>query len=98
LLDGGLLQPGGGTKYCGGFHADYAAALTTGKNTLYLLFCFGCHETKIIRESLPFTADLNAVDFRLTTDFNGKSFDELRALLAICRKERPERAVTPSGS
>ena len=89
LVDSGLFRPWSGLKFCGGFHADWAVAIPTGKSTLYMLFCFGCHEAKIIREGKPFAADLRTTDFQLTTDLNNKYFEELRALLAAYRKQRP---------
>lgn len=97
LLDGGLFRPWRGMKLCGGFHADYAVALTEGKSTLYVLFCFGCHEAKIIREGKPFAADLSMADFRLTTDLEAKSFAELCSLLAPYRKLRPPFTPMPAG-
>ncbi len=74
LTEAKLFQSWRGMKFCGGFHADFAVALATGKKTLYVLFCYGCHEAKIISESKSFTADISTVDFRLTTDLNPKSF------------------------
>ena len=52
---------------------------------------------KIVRKSEPFTADLRAPDFQLTTDLNDKSFAALRALLTAYRKERPAFLPAPSG-
>lgn len=92
LFDFGLLQPWRGGKFCGGFHADWAVACTTGKSTLYVLFCFGCHEGRIVREGKPFAADLREADFRATADLNGKYFEELRTLLAAYRQEHPASA------
>lgn len=97
LTEARLFQPWRGMKLCGGFHADYAVAITTGRKTLHVLFCFGCHEAKIVRESEPFTADLKTVDFRITTDLDNKLFAELRTLLAPYRKERPAFTSKPSG-
>jgi hypothetical protein len=81
LLGIGLLQPWREGKVCGGFHADFAVAVTGSQTTIYVLFCFGCHEARIIREGNPFAANLQAADFRVTTDLDAKSFEDLRTLL-----------------
>ncbi|MSU47103.1 MAG: hypothetical protein EXS42_08285 [Lacunisphaera sp.] len=65
--------------------------------TLYVFFRFGCHEAKFISETQTFAADLNTVDFRLITDLNNISLEELRSLLAAYRKERPARTIVSSG-
>lgn len=97
LVEARLFQPWRGLKLCGGFHADYAIAAVMGKRTVYVLFCFGCHEARIISEAQPFAADLHTVDFRLTTDLKPELFDAWRARLTAYRKERPVRPTFSSG-
>jgi hypothetical protein len=97
LLAAHLFQPWGGMKLCGVFHADFAVALTTGKKTLNVFFCFGCHEARILSEIQPFAGDLHANDFRLTTDLKENLFVEWRTRLLAYRKERPVHAIVPSG-
>lgn len=81
LVGSGLIQPWREAKFCGGFHADYAIAVTFPKVTMYMLFCFSCHEARLVREANPFAAELSAPDFRVTMDISDKSFEELRSLL-----------------
>lgn len=95
LVDSTLFLPWREGKLCGGFHADFAVVLTYPKNTVYVLFCLGCREARIVREGNPFAADPSMVDFRLTTDLNGKSFEELRSLLTGYRN--PDRDSAPAG-
>ena len=91
LVGAGLLQPWRGEKLCGGFHADWAIALSSDKSLLSVLICFGCHEVRLLREGKPFAADLKTVDFRVTTDLKDESFAELVSLLTAYRKERPAK-------
>lgn len=96
LIEGGLFRPWRDGKLCGGFHADYAIALTFPKVTYYVLFCFTCHEARFVREGNPFAAELQSPDFRVTMDINDKAFEDLRSLLIGYHK--PERDSGTPGS
>jgi hypothetical protein len=98
LIEDHLFQPWSGAKFCGGFHADYAAAFITGRRTFYVLFCFGSHEARILSENEPFSAGLKTVDVRLTTDLNDKSIAAVRELLEVYRKERPRPSSRPQAA
>ena len=84
-----LFQPWREGKLCAGFHADYVIAVPSAKDTIYVLFCFGCHEARIVREGSAFASDIRTADFRLTTDLNPKNFEELRSLLTGYHQETP---------
>jgi hypothetical protein len=94
LVDGGAFERHREGKMCG-FHADYALAAAFSKFTIYVLFCFGCHEGKLIREANPFAADLRTPDFQLTMDISDKSFEEVRSLLT--GYHNPGRGGGPAG-
>lgn len=89
ILGTQTLVPYRGAKLCGGFHADFSVAWIKGNVTTCALFCFGCHEARIMRTYLPLTSDLNSREFRLTTDISAEGYAELRKLLSAYRKERP---------
>ncbi len=89
LLDEGLLQPWREGKPCDGFHADYVIGVPRPKDTIYVLVCFGCQEARIVREGSPFAADPRSPDFRLTTNLNNTTFEELRSLLTGYHQEQP---------
>ncbi len=93
LLSTDLLRLWRGQKLCGSFHADFAVRFVSGKSIYCVLFCFGCHEARIMRESQTIKADIHAADFRLTTDLNPEKFEKLRTLLMKYRKERPARST-----
>ena len=94
LVMTGLFQRRREGKKCE-FHADYAIAVAFPKVTIYVLFCFGCHEAMLIREANPFAADLNVPDFHVTMDISDKTFEELRSLLT--GYHNPEREGVGSG-
>ena len=96
LFDGGVFLPWHEAKPGGGFHADFAVVLTYPKSIVYALFCFDCREARIIQEANPFATDPGVADFRVTTDLNSKSFEELRSVLTGYRDL--ERNGGPAGS
>lgn len=89
LLEGGLVKPWKGFKFCGGFHADYAVRFESEDYAYLVLFCFGCHEARISRISLDSQSNKSSKEFRLTTDLAKDGFQELKELLKKYRKERP---------
>ena len=92
LVAGGLLLPWRGAKRCGGFHADYVVTITSAKKTLHVLFCFGCHEVKIVREVQAAGNASVSTEFRLTTDVDAEQFKQWTERLDVYRKLRPGSA------
>ena len=67
------------TKFCGGFHADYALVWKTKNETrVTALVCFGCAEIRLIRGGETVTAD-----------FKPERHRELIALFKPMRRNRP---------
>ncbi|MBP6508557.1 MAG: hypothetical protein KA257_13430 [Opitutaceae bacterium] len=98
FLGSDLFRPWAGMKLCDGFHADYAVRFKSDKSIYTVLFCFNCHEARIMRESRLFQGDIRVPDFRLTTDLDSEKFGQLQTLLLKYRKERSAPLVQPSGS
>ena len=53
-----------GPKRCGGFHPDYALRWGEGRDAVYTLVCFGCHETQTLDGKRCLIADLPEPAFR----------------------------------
>jgi hypothetical protein len=81
-----LLRPWHGVKLCGGFHADFAVRFELEDDIYSILFCFGCHEARLVRAQSARSMKQTKADFRLTTDLAPELFNELRALLLKYRK------------
>lgn len=71
----------GGSKLCGGFHADYALEWRANGRVYRALVCFGCHEIKLASD-----------DVTLLCDLPGPAHEVLAAILKPYRRERPEQA------
>lgn len=84
LFAAGLFKLWRGVKFCGGFHGDYAVRYESEDHTYEVLFCFGCHEARILR-----TSKSKRTTYRLTTDLAKEQFVELREVFKKYRKERP---------
>lgn len=97
LFAAGLFKPWRGVKFCGGFHGDYAVRYESEGYTYSVLFCFGCHEARILRTSRTYHTT-----YRITTDLAKEQFVELREVFKKYRKERPsppppaDKATRPS--
>ena len=81
-----LLRPWHGVKFCGGFHADFAVRFELEGNIYSILFCFGCHEARLVRVPSARGTKHSKADFRLTTDLAPELFNELKTLLLKYRK------------
>ena len=89
FLTGGF-KPWHGVKLCGGFHADYAVSFESGGSNGYLvLFCFGCHEARILRMLPDSPKSQGAPGFRLTVDLTEDGYKSLQEFFKKYRKERP---------
>jgi hypothetical protein len=67
------------SKFCSGYHPDYAVVWTKGKKKSGSLICFGCGEWK------NFTPE-----GRLYEDIDRETYDELRAILGKYAAQRPK--------
>ncbi len=90
LSDAGLFKVWGGVKFCGGFHGDFAVRFQSGGSAYTVLFCFGCHEARILRQA---TAGDAAGISRFTTDLATDRFD---ALVKFFKKYHKLRPGTPA--
>ena len=77
----GHVSMDGLTKFCGGFHPDYAIIWKNDGKKSGSLVCFGCHEWKNFTPA-----------GRLYEDLDKAAYDELRALLAhrVVRRPKPK--------
>ena len=57
-------HPYSGPKRCGGFHPDYALRWGDGRDAVYTLICFGCHETQTLGRKDYLIADLPEPAYR----------------------------------
>lgn len=53
-----------GEKKCGGFHPDYAIEWRVGKDSYYVLVCFGCSEFKVYGQGKAVRTDQGASSTR----------------------------------
>ena len=84
-----VFKPWRGFKFCGGFHGDYAVAFASGKDNWLVLFCFSCHEARILKLPMPQGTQPASVGWRLTVDLIDDKFQELTTLFKNRRQERP---------
>ena len=70
--------PFGGSKLCGGFHADYAVAWENDNGSSIARVCFGCGEIKF-----------NTPQGETIADLSGEGRKVLGALFEPFKKERP---------
>lgn len=86
LANADLFQPFVAEMKCGGFHPDYAIAVTSdGEETTYLI-CFGCGEAGVIRAGQPMARYVLGHDAR---------HSPLRTILGHYRKNRPVPLIGP---
>ncbi len=64
LFDPQSYHPYSGPKRCGGFHPDYALRWGDGRDAVYTLICFGCHETQTLSRKECLVADLPDAAFQ----------------------------------
>lgn len=95
MLKSGLMERWGGMKLCGGFHADYALAITKGRSVFYLPTCLGCHEARLIRETGPAGGNPATADFRVTVDVSDAGYSPWAKWLEAYRREQPAVASKP---
>jgi hypothetical protein len=93
MFGAGLFKPWRGFKFCGGFHADYAVSFESGGNSWLVLFCFGCHEARILRQPSTKSNPEAAPKLRLTVDLTDAGFKELKELFKKHRLLRPPAPV-----
>lgn len=89
LFGAGVFKPWRGEKFCGGFHGDYAVNFESGGSSFLVLFCFGCHEARILRSPLGEAVAQSPPRFRLTVDLTDDGYKQLRELFKKYRKELP---------
>lgn len=80
LANPDVFRPFGGEKRCGGFHPDYAIAVSAKGEEFTYLICFGCREAKVYRP------DGSETRYDLAPD---ASWQRLVAILKPYRKDRP---------
>ncbi len=89
LFGADLFKPWRGYKFCGGFHGDYAVRFVSAGETYLVLFCFSCHEARILRIPQVGQNDQRPAGFRLTADLSDAGFKELPGLFKRYHKNRP---------
>jgi len=89
LFAADLFKPWRGYKFCGGFHADYTVGFESGGNSWLVLFCFGCHEARILRQPSTDSNPEAAPKLRLTVDLTDTGYKELKELFKKHRVLRP---------